>query len=104
MEGSYHWYFEKGISLTLLPIFGISAFYGSLPVNDYAMGVILPIHIHMGLTSVIVDYLPFRRTPVAHCIALIAQHTATFYSMYGSYIINSRDVGLTEYFKRVWKA
>ncbi|KAJ9087844.1 membrane anchor subunit of succinate dehydrogenase, Sdh4 [Entomophthora muscae] len=104
MEGSYHWYFEKAVSVALIPVLGGGLLFDSNKTNDYALGVLLPVHIHMGLSSVIEDYLPFRRVPTLNTFVLLLQHISTLCAMFGCYFITSTDVGLTKYLKNIWTA
>jgi succinate dehydrogenase (ubiquinone) membrane anchor subunit len=104
MEGSWHWGFERGLTVALIPALGVSALYGGHPINDFFIGFAVPIHAHIGLSAIITDYVPSRKNPVGHIILVIAQYAFTLLTMYGCYIINTEDVGLTEYVKKVWKA
>lgn len=48
MHGSYHWDLERGASLALVPIIGAQLALGASPVTDTLLGVVLPLHIHIG--------------------------------------------------------
>lgn len=48
MHGSYHWDLERGASLALVPIIGAQLALGASPVTDTLLGVVLPLHLHIG--------------------------------------------------------
>ncbi|KAJ9083270.1 membrane anchor subunit of succinate dehydrogenase, Sdh4 [Entomophthora muscae] len=103
-EGSWHWLVERGLSISLIPMFGVSMLYGGHPTNDFLLGFVLPIHTHIGLSAVVTDYLPHRRLPIINRVVTALQFLLTGGAIYGCYTINTEDVGLTEYFKKMWKA
>jgi hypothetical protein len=43
---------------------GTAAIYGTIPAVDIALGIVLPLHIHLGFDVIIQDYLPERRAKV----------------------------------------
>ena len=43
---------------------GTAAIYGTIPAVDIALGIVLPLHIHLGFDCIIQDYIPARRTKV----------------------------------------
>ena len=63
-HGSYHWNTERILSVVTIPLMGTAAIYGSIPSVDIALGVVLPLHIHLGFDCIIQDYLPERRSKV----------------------------------------
>lgn len=63
-HGSYHWNAERALSLISLPLMGTAVIYGSIPTVDIALGIVLPLHIHLGFDCIIQDYLPERRSKV----------------------------------------
>lgn len=82
---------------------GVSALYGGHPLNDFLLGFVVPIHTHIGLSALVTDYLPSRRVPILNKLVTILQFILTSGAIYGCYLINTEDVGLTEYFKKCWK-
>ncbi|RUP42925.1 hypothetical protein BC936DRAFT_137882 [Jimgerdemannia flammicorona] len=52
-EGSLHWDFERAVSLALVPLTAAQFIQGASPVTDFALGVVLPLHIHIGMDAVI---------------------------------------------------
>jgi succinate dehydrogenase (ubiquinone) membrane anchor subunit len=55
LHGSYHWDIERAASLALVPIIASQLTFGASPVTDVLLGVVLPLHLHIGkiLLSVI---------------------------------------------------
>ncbi|CAG8511203.1 12230_t:CDS:2, partial [Acaulospora morrowiae] len=100
VSGSYHWDFERLLSVSLIPLTVASVMNGAHPITDLCLGVILPIHCHVGFDAVITDYLPSRRTPVLNKISTWGLRATTLIVLYGCYEFNTNDVGLTELVKR----
>ena len=70
---------------------------------DLSLGVIIPLHIHLGLDCVIEDYLPARRAgAVVNGVATWGLRVATLLALYGFWKLNTHDVGVTESVKRLW--
>lgn len=101
-HGSYHWNAERALSLITLPLMGTAVIYGSVPVVDIALGIVMPFHIHLGFDCMIQDYLPKRRSPILNTICTWLLRLGTILTLYGCYVINSRDVGLTALTARLW--
>ncbi|KAI9202327.1 CybS-domain-containing protein [Polychytrium aggregatum] len=102
ISGSYHWNFERALSIVSVPLLGAAAVVGPNALIDFALGVVIPLHIHLGLDSVIVDYLPARRTKVLNILATWGLRIGTGLALYGCYQFNTNDVGLTAFVKRLW--
>ncbi|KAH6579175.1 hypothetical protein BASA61_010477 [Batrachochytrium salamandrivorans] len=100
--GSYHWTFERSLSVVSLPLFGSAVVFGSVPAVDFLLGFVVPMHCYFGFESMIEDYLPKRRTGVLNGVCTWSLRLATALVMYGCYIINTRDVGLTALTARLW--
>ncbi|KAJ1649187.1 membrane anchor subunit of succinate dehydrogenase, Sdh4 [Dispira simplex] len=103
-EGSYHWDFERALSVALIPIIGAQAVYGAHPITDLLLGVVLPLHCHIGWGAMVTDYVPTRRMPRMNKLCTWSLRTFTVLTLLGCYQFNTNDVGLTELIKRVWKA
>jgi succinate dehydrogenase (ubiquinone) membrane anchor subunit len=73
------------------------------PHIDMALGVVLPLHCHLGMDCIIQDYLPKRRVGMLNPFAKSVLGVTTVFSLYGLYKLNTEDVGITEYVKKVWK-
>ncbi|KAB8249085.1 succinate dehydrogenase cytochrome b small subunit [Aspergillus flavus] len=104
-EGSYHWTFERAISAGLVPLTIAPFAAGSLnPVMDAVLCSFIVLHSHIGFQAAIIDYFPTRRVPktATFCNWLLRAFTLT--TAVGLYEFETNDVGVTEAFKRVWKA
>ncbi|KAJ2718979.1 membrane anchor subunit of succinate dehydrogenase, Sdh4 [Coemansia sp. Benny D115] len=104
MKGSYHWMNERAVTFITAPILATAFIYGSLPINDMLMGIVLPLHAYMGFQQVLLDYFDARRWPVISRVLRYALYAVTGLSMFGAWRINTTDVGLTNYFSRIWNA
>ncbi|KAG0248722.1 membrane anchor subunit of succinate dehydrogenase, Sdh4 [Mortierella polycephala] len=104
-HGSHHWDFERLLSFSMVPLFAVSAFNGAHPVTDGLLGVIVPIHAHMGFDAMVTDYLHPGKVGVFgnKAISWILRGT-TLLVLVGCYQFNSADVGLTELVKEAWEA
>uniref|UniRef100_A0A7S1C411 Succinate dehydrogenase [ubiquinone] cytochrome b small subunit n=1 Tax=Bicosoecida sp. CB-2014 TaxID=1486930 RepID=A0A7S1C411_9STRA len=71
---------------------------------DYAMAVILPLHFHIGMRSVIVDYVHGLKFPGLQRGALAALGVVTTLCFLGIVKLNVSDVGLTRAVKGFWAA
>lgn len=81
-----------------------AAFVAPSKSVDLAIGVVFPLHCHIGFGSIITDYLPKRKYPLLYPVtkALILAGTAG--TIYGLYQYNTKDVGVSEGFASLWKA
>jgi succinate dehydrogenase (ubiquinone) membrane anchor subunit len=48
VHGSYHWTVERAASAALVPIIAAQLAVGASPVTDVLLGVVLPVHLHIG--------------------------------------------------------
>ncbi|KAI9499958.1 membrane anchor subunit of succinate dehydrogenase, Sdh4 [Coemansia sp. RSA 1358] len=103
-KGTYHWMNERAVSVLSVPLLATAFIYGSHPINDMLLGIVLPIHAYMGFQQVLLDYFEARRWPVISRVLKYALVTITGLSMFGAWRINTTDVGLTNYFSRLWNA
>eukprot|EP00842_Homolaphlyctis_polyrhiza_P003874 jgi/Hompol1/4488/HPOL_000550-RA len=101
-HGSYHWTFERSLSIALIPLFGSAVFLGPVPAVDFLLGFVLPLHCHLGFESIVTDYIPARVYKVLNIIAVWAVRILSGLVIYGCYVINTADVGLTAFAKRLW--
>jgi succinate dehydrogenase (ubiquinone) membrane anchor subunit len=100
--GSYHWNLERVLSIATLPLLGTAAVYGSIPTVDTLLGIVIPLHCYLGVDCMIQDYIPARRAKVLHFLSSWTLKIATGLVLYGCYVINTSDVGLTAVVKRLW--
>ncbi|KAI5816047.1 CybS-domain-containing protein [Pyronema omphalodes] len=104
-HGSYHWSFERLISVALVPLTVAPFAAGSLhPITDAVLGATLVMHSHIGFQACVVDYIPHRKYPKSLKAAKWALNGATALVLYGLYEFETNDVGITEACKRIWKA
>ncbi|CAH1758831.1 23819_t:CDS:2 [Entrophospora sp. SA101] len=103
-SGSFHWNFERFFSISLVPLTITSVINGAHPITDLCLGIILPIHCHIGFDTIITDYLPAHRSPKLNKVSTWGLKGATLLVLSGCYMINTLDVGMTEIVKRVWHA
>ncbi|KAI8866741.1 hypothetical protein GQ42DRAFT_165294, partial [Ramicandelaber brevisporus] len=104
MEGSYHWDFERFITVALIPIVGAQVAAGAHPTTDLLLGLVLPIHCHIGFGACITDYVPVRKYGKWNTAAVWALRAGTLATLVACYNFNTTDVGLTELVVRSWKA
>lgn len=79
-----------------------TAFVYGYPMVDAAMGIVLPLHIHMGFGQMIEDYVPKRKFGILYDFCVWLLRLVTGVVLYGCYVINSKDVGLTRLTKQLW--
>ncbi|KAI9479874.1 membrane anchor subunit of succinate dehydrogenase, Sdh4 [Coemansia sp. RSA 989] len=104
LKGSYHWMNERAVSLISVPLLATAFVYGSHPINDMLLGIVLPVHAYMGFQQVLLDYFERRRWPMISRVLKGALVAITGLAMFGAWRINTTDVGLTAYFGRLWNA
>jgi succinate dehydrogenase (ubiquinone) membrane anchor subunit len=102
-HGSYHWIYERVLSVASLGLIGAAVSFPSHLV-DFAIGVVFPLHCHLGFSSIIIDYLPKRKFPLIYPMAMALLYAGTLGTMYGLYQYNTKDVGICEGMARLWKA
>lgn len=66
---------------------------------DLVAGVVVPLHAHMGMRSVIIDYV---HEPSTQQVALAALAVLTVGTAVGLTAFNVGDVGLTRGIKELW--
>ncbi|KAI5849397.1 CybS-domain-containing protein [Morchella snyderi] len=104
-NGSYHWSFERLLSVGLIPLTVAPFALGSVsPVTDAILGASVVIHSHIGFEAVIIDYIPARKHPTARKVFMWGLKGATVLALVGLYEFETNDVGITEAVKRVWTA
>ncbi|KAL1296733.1 hypothetical protein AAFC00_000203 [Neodothiora populina] len=104
-HGSYHWSFERAISVALIPLTVAPFASGSLnPTLDAILCATLVIHSHIGFEACITDYFPKWRVPMVRKFFDYLLKAATVLVLVGLYEFETNDVGLTEAIKRVWQA
>ena len=102
-HGSYHWDYERALSVVSVPLIASAFVVGPAPILDLALGVVLPLHCHLGFDTIITDYLPKRRVGVLNAVATWTLRAGTLLTLYGLYTFNTQDVGIIEFTRRLWK-
>ncbi|KTW30328.1 hypothetical protein T552_00801 [Pneumocystis carinii B80] len=105
IHGSYHWTFERFISLTLVPLV-LAPFVGSstTPIFDAILSLGLVVHSYIGFDACITDYFPKREYGSFSTFMRWVLRGATGLVFAGLYEFETNDVGITEGIKRIWKA
>ncbi|KAF9922129.1 membrane anchor subunit of succinate dehydrogenase, Sdh4 [Linnemannia zychae] len=105
LHGSYHWDFERLLTVSMVPLFAVSAMSGAHPITDSLLGVVVPIHAHLGFDAMVTDYLhPGKAGVFGNKAAVWGLRGATLLVLYGCYEFNAHDIGLTEFIKKAWVA
>lgn len=102
-EGSYHWVYERIISFALIPM-SVLPFVANSPhpMIDAFFSVGLLFHIHSGLKSCIIDYIPERVWGFWHKFAGKLLTLGTFFAMYGVYVIETANNGIYDLVSKLW--
>lgn len=104
-EGSYHWVYEKIITVGLIPLSLVPFFAGvEHPMIDSIFSIGLLFHIHAGLKSCIIDYIPERVWGFWHRFAGKLLTLGTFVAMYGVYVLETANNGLYDLISKLWQA
>lgn len=105
VHGSYHWDFERLLTVSMIPLFAASAIHGAHPITDGLLGVVVPIHCHMGFDAMVTDYLhPGNVGKWGNKAVVWTLRGVTVLALVGCYQFNTSDIGLTELVKRSWTA
>jgi succinate dehydrogenase (ubiquinone) membrane anchor subunit len=85
-HGSYHWAFERFISVALVPLFAVGAVkHGASGVLDASIALTLVVHSHMGFVNCFDDYLHKRKFPIAGPLASWTLKALTLTTLAGLY-------------------
>ncbi|KAG5438916.1 hypothetical protein PCANB_002246 [Pneumocystis canis] len=105
VHGSYHWTFERLVSVSLVPLV-MAPFVGSStnPILDAILSLALVVHSHIGFDTCITDYFPKREYKFLSGFMKWTLRGMTSLVLFGLYEFETNDVGITEGIKRVWKA
>ncbi|KAJ3093266.1 membrane anchor subunit of succinate dehydrogenase, Sdh4 [Physocladia obscura] len=101
-HGSYHWDAERVLSVATIPLVATALFAGSIPLVDLGLGVVIPLHTHLGFDVMIQDYVPKREFGILNTILTWALRATTAVVLYGCFVFNTTDVGITAFIKRLW--
>ncbi|AET37693.1 Tim18p Ecym_1467 [Eremothecium cymbalariae DBVPG len=108
LEGSYHWYYERISAGCLIPLVAVPL-YGALsgtaiqyPILDALLCSTLLIHVQLGLTSCIIDYIPKRKFGIWHNLAMYSLYAGTAVGLYGIYELETNNSGITGLLTGLW--
>lgn len=95
VHGSYHWTYERLLSIATLGATAAAfAVPQPAPLLDLALGVVVPLHCHVGFGAIVTDYVPRRKFPRLYPLARGALAAGTAGALYGLYLFNTREVGI----------
>ncbi|KAI7900644.1 CybS-domain-containing protein [Cokeromyces recurvatus] len=104
LHGSYHWDIERAASVALVPIIASQLALGASPVTDVLLGVVLPVHLHIGWDSCITDYFNARKSVILNKLMTGTLWLTTTGVVIASYQFNTNDIGLTAFISKLWGA
>ncbi|KAG2187762.1 hypothetical protein INT44_005452 [Umbelopsis vinacea] len=104
LDGSFHWSYERLASAALIPLISTQVIYGAHPVLDGVLGLVLPLHLHIGFDSCITDYFPARNYPRANKYMAWGLKATSAAVIWGCFEFNTNDVGITELIQRTLTA
>ncbi|KAJ3111767.1 membrane anchor subunit of succinate dehydrogenase, Sdh4 [Phlyctochytrium bullatum] len=102
LHGSYHWNAERALSVASVPLMATAFIAGPLPLVDLGLGVVLPLHCHIGFDAIVQDYVPHRKYGALNTALTWTLRLSTALVLYGCYQFNTNDVGITAFVKRLW--
>ncbi|KAI8853742.1 hypothetical protein BC829DRAFT_382033 [Chytridium lagenaria] len=85
LHGSYHWNAERALSVLTVPLIGTAFFAGPSPSS-----------------ILLSDYIPHRKFGILSTVATWTLRVATGVLLYGLFMFNTNDVGVTAFVKRLW--
>lgn len=103
-HGSYHWSYERAIAVSMIPLV-ITPFVAGvdLPMVDSLFCSLLLMHAHIGFTSCITDYIPKRVYGIWNTYAMRLLAFGSVVGLYGIYVMETTDVGLSGLVKKLWE-
>jgi succinate dehydrogenase (ubiquinone) membrane anchor subunit len=104
VDGSFHWSYERATSAALIPLISTQFIYGPHLVLDGVLGLVLPLHLHIGFDALITDYVPARKYPRANKYLGWGLKATSAAVVWGCFEFNTNDVGITELIQRAWTA
>jgi succinate dehydrogenase (ubiquinone) membrane anchor subunit len=104
-HGSYHWTFERLVSVTLIPL-TIALFAAGLlnPATDAILCGAILIHSHISFEAMLIDYIPNKRYPKTRLFFWWTLGAATLTVAVALYEFVMNGVGVTKAIKQIWKA
>ncbi|KAJ3066248.1 membrane anchor subunit of succinate dehydrogenase, Sdh4 [Podochytrium sp. JEL0797] len=93
---------ERFYSFLLIPCLATALVAGPVTINDLLLGVLLPVHVHMGFDCMIQDYIPARKFGKWHTVSTWGLRVVTGLVLYSLFVFNTMDVGITSFVQRLW--
>ena len=94
-HGSYHWVFERALSVALIPLIVTPFVTGSsFPALDALLGATVVLHSHIGFDAMITDYIPKRHYPKTYTLFHWGLRAATVVVLIGVYEFQVNEVGI----------
>ncbi|KAK6456007.1 membrane anchor in succinate dehydrogenase complex [Scheffersomyces xylosifermentans] len=104
-EGSYHWTYERAISISLVPLSMVPFVAGvEYPMIDSLFSTLLLFHCHAGFKACIIDYIPRRVYGFWHGAASKLLTFGSFVGLYGIYVIETDGNGLFALLQSIFAA
>jgi len=105
MHGSYHWTFERALSLGMVPLTVAPFIGGALsPVLDAAFCSVLLLHCHIGFDACITDYFPRKQVPNLEKFMVWLLRGCTVLVGVGLFEFETNDIGITGAVAKIWKS
>jgi succinate dehydrogenase (ubiquinone) membrane anchor subunit len=104
MHGSHHWTFERALSVASLGLIASAFALHPNKLIDFGLGLVLPLHSHLGFSAIITDYLPKRKFGRVYPVAMGVLYGMTGVALYGLYEVNTKGPGICEAVATVWTA
>jgi succinate dehydrogenase (ubiquinone) membrane anchor subunit len=97
-HGSYHWTFERALSLALIPLIVTPFVTGTgTPVLDALIGSSVVLHSHIGFDAIVTDYVPKRSYPKSAVAFKWGLRAATVAVLLGIYEFQINEVGMVSF-------
>ena len=93
-QGTKNWRAERIASMLTFGLIGAACYAPSQPI-DIALGIVLPVHCHLGFDSIVTDYVPKRKKPILHGLCMSFLYAGTAATIYGLWELNTKDIGIT---------
>lgn len=104
-HGSFHWAYERMVVLGMTPLVVFPFVAGvDYPLIDATLGALLLLHSRYGFQSCIIDYIPLRKFGTWHKLSMFLLNIGTVVALYGVYVIETENNGLTDLIYRLWTA
>ena len=98
-HGSYHWTFERALSVALIPLIVTPFVTGSsTPILDALIGTSVIVHSHIGFDSMVIDYIPKDHYRKSYYVFKWGLRAATVVVLLGIYEFQVNDVGMCSIF------